>query len=400
MKMNLKTHVREALRQLLSSKLRAFLAVLGILVGTASVVAMVSIGQLAENQILSQFKHLGINLLAVSVFNQNYSQTSSNPAANLSLQNADKIYLASKNITIAAPYVSSYGSVVYDGKALQGSSVGITTNMIKIAQLELAKGRFLSFLDKRDYYAMIGQSLYQKIQQRGISNPIGTQIQVGSWVFTIVGVLKKWPMNFFFNTDFNSAVLVPISTALTMQKNAAINNVAMKIADTGLMTQTENEIKKYVAKHTINKRVDVRSPKSLIDSMKKSSETMTILLGLIGSISLLVGGIGIMNIMLVSVAERHREIGIRKAIGAKSRDIISQFLIEAIVLSIFGGVMGMILGIVVTYIVSLFKGWAFTIFFLPPLIGCLVTIFVGIFFGFYPAWKASKLDPIQTLRSD
>lgn len=400
MKVNLKTHIREALRQLLSSKLRAFLAVLGILVGTASVVAMVSIGQLAENQILSQFKQLGINLLSVSIYDQNGGVRTSNPQANLSIKSANNVGSASKNIMIAAPYISTYGNVVYKGKNLQGSTVGITPNMIDIAQLKLDKGRQLSYLDKKDYFAVIGQTIYQNILKNGVKNPLGTQIDVGKWVFTIVGVLKKWPSNFFFNTDFNNAILVPISTALSMQKTAAINNIAMKVTDTSLMSQTETKIKAYIAKKTIKKRVLIRTPKSLIDSMQKSSETMTILLGLIGSISLLVGGIGIMNIMLVSVAERHREIGIRKAIGAKGKDIISQFLIEAIVLSIFGGVMGMLLGIFVTFIVSVIKGWSFAIFFWPPLLGCLVTIMVGIFFGFYPAWKASKLDPIETLRSD
>lgn len=400
MKMNLKTHLREALRQLLSSKLRAFLAVLGILVGTASVVAMVSIGQLAENQILSQFKSLGINLLSVSIYNSDYSESNKNPAANLSLKAANTINTASKNILIAAPYVSTYGSLAYQGTSLDGSTVGVTSNMSEIAKLKLMDGRNLSFLDHNDYYAVIGNALYHSILKTGVSNPIGTQIHVGGWIFTIVGVLKKWPENFFFNTDFNTAVLVPISTSLSMSKSAAINNVALRIDKTSQMAATEAALKTYISQHTISKRTDIRSPKSLIDSMQKSSETLTILLGLVGSISLLVGGIGIMNIMLVSVAERHREIGIRKAIGAKGKDIITQFLIESVVLSIFGGVAGMILGVAATYVVSIVKGWSFTVFFLPAIVGCLVTVFVGIFFGFYPAWKASKLDPIETLRSD
>ncbi len=398
--MEVKTHIREAFRQLTSSKLRAFLAVLGILVGTASVVAMVSIGRLAENQILLQFEQLGINLLSVSIYPANYNNASADPNANLSLDNANNLGTASSNIEMAAPYVSNYGSFSYQGKPLQGSSVGITPNMMNIASLSLASGRALSFLDNNDYFCVIGSTLYQSIQQQGITNPIGTQIAIGSTIFTIVGVLNPWQTNWFFNTDFNSAALVPISTALSMQKDGKISNVALKINDTNLMTQTEAAITTYIQQHTIKQQVDIRSPKSIIDSMKQSSETMTLLLGLIGSISLIVGGIGVMNIMLVSVAERHKEIGIRLAIGAKQRDIQLQFLIESVTLSIFGGVAGMILGVVVTYGVSLYSKWVFSFFILPPVVGCLVSIMTGVFFGFYPARKASKLDPILTLRSE
>lgn len=400
MSLSLKTHTREALKQLLSSKLRAFLAVLGILVGTASVVAMMSIGQLAENQILAQFKSLGINLLSISIFSNDNQGTASNPMAGLSLQDAENLNTSSSNLTFSAPYISSYGDVIYQGVEQNASTVGITPKMIPMAKLVLDQGRFLSFLDQNNYFCVIGQSLADNLHKQNPNNLINTQIQVGDNIFTIAGILKPWPTNFFFNTDFNQAILIPISTALGMQKNNSVDSIALRVINTSLLPQTELEIKKYIQTHTVNQQVSIRSPKSLIDSMEKSSETMTILLGLIGGISLLVGGIGIMNIMLVSVAERHKEIGIRKAIGAQNKDIILQFLVEAMVLSIFGGVAGMLLGVLIAYIVALTKGWIFAIFLLPPLVGCLVTISVGIFFGFYPAYKASKLDPIQTLRSE
>lgn len=399
--MRLHVHLKEAINQLLSSKLRAFLAVLGILVGTASVVAMVSIGQLAGNQILQQFKQMGINLLSVTISSSgsSYGQNK-NPHAALSLKNAVLLAKSSKDIKIVAPYVSSYGSVIFNGKQIQASTVGINPSMNKIAKLKLDKGRFLSFIDHNDYYCVIGEKVASQMKSVGKSNPIGQNIRVGSNIYTVVGVIKHWPTNFFFNTDFNSAIMIPIETALATEKNAEISSLAVRITDADMLKQTSATIKQFINTHTHKKEVYIRSPKSLIDSAKQSSETLTILLGLIGSIALIVGGIGIMNIMLVSVAERQREIGIRKAIGAKNRDIILQFLIEAIVLSIFGGVVGMILGIVTAYVVAVFKSWPFVIFFLPPVVGCIVTICVGIFFGFYPAYKASKLDPIQTLRGD
>ena len=397
--MNIKTHIREALQQLKASKLRSFLAVLGILVGSASVVAMISFGQLSQAQILSQFKALGMNLLSVSIYPKNYNSKNANPFANLNIQEATNINKISNNIWFAAPYVNTYGNLIYNGHALQGSTDGITPEMFKIAKLKLHMGRELSFLDKKDYFCVIGHNLYQKMQSFGVQNPIGKQIQVGNNMFTVVGVLQKWPMNFFFSTDFNQAVLVPIATAMALQKNAKIQNVAIRLRDTNKSATTRATVKKYIENHTLQQRVTIRSPKSIAQSFEKTSETTTILLGVIGSISLIVGGIGIMNIMLVSVAERHKEIGIRLAIGAKQSDIQMQFMIESVVLSLFGGIVGTLSGVLISYIISLIKGWHFSIFITPPILGAVVTIAVGVFFGFYPARKASKLDPIETLRS-
>lgn len=396
--MTLNSYFKEALRQLASAKLRAFLALLGLLVGTASVVAMVSIGKLAETQILSQFEQLGINLLSISVYSDN-SNTSTSPGIVLDQQSAAQLISASPNITQVAPYYNSYGNIVYNGTSLQGSSVGLTPAMMKIAKLSVAKGRALSFLDNSNYYCVIGADLSNSIAEQGVANPVGSQIRVGNAIFTIVGILQSWPSNFFFNTDFNSAVIIPLGTAMALQKNPAISNIAVQIHDNSKLNQTQDAIKRYISAHTQDQQIQINSPKTIIDSMRKSSSTMTLLLGLIGSISLIVGGIGVMNIMLVSVAERQREIGIRLAIGARARDIQMQFLIEAVTLSILGGISGMLLGILVTYGVSLYSKWQFAFFVMPPIIGGLVSVMVGIFFGFYPARKASKLDPIITLRT-
>ncbi len=397
-------HFREAIRQLLSSKLRAFLAVLGILVGTASLVAMVFIGQLAENQILAQFRSLGINLLAVSIYSQGDEYSAPNIHDSLHLDDAENLIHSSPNISLIAPYTGDYGNVIYQGNSENATAVGITPAMFNIAQLSLQNGRLLSFLDTNDYFCVLGQDLAKRVltesHQKSPESLLNTQIQIGNNIFTIVGILKPWPTNFFFNTDFNSSILIPLSTALGSQKNSSVDNIALRIKTTQELSKTEEQIKIYIKSHTRHQEIIIRSPKSLIDSMAQSSETMTLLLALIGGISLLVGGIGIMNIMLVSVAERHREIGIRKAVGAKNKDIILQFLIEAIVLSLFGGIAGMILGIAIAYTVAFIKSWPFAIFFLPPILGCIVTILIGIFFGFYPAYKASQLDPIETLRSE
>lgn len=397
--MAIRFYISEAIHQLLCYKLRAFLAILGILVGTASVVAMISIGKLAEQQILNQFEQMGINLLAVSIMPKHYGDNT--PMAGLSFADARHVDSVSANIAQVAPYILQYQASRFDNTMLNASTVGITPAIFSLAKLKLQSGRLLSFLDTYDYYALIGYQLALDIKKKtGATSLLGKQITVGNNVFTIVGILQQWPTNFFFQTDFNSSILIPIATALKSQKNAAISSIAVRIHDIAQLSATKDSLTRYINAHTVQQRVNIQSPKSLIDSMKQSAQTMTLLLALIGSISLIVGGIGVMNIMLVSVIERRREIGIRMAIGARPCDIQRQFLIESVVLTVFGGVIGAIIGIVITFGVSLYSHWQFTFFLFPPMIGCLVSILIGTFFGYYPAQKASKLDPIEALRSD
>ena len=400
--MDLGRYFQEALRQLVSSKLRTFLAVLGILVGTASVVAMVSIGLLVQNNILKQFKAMGTNLLSISIQPKNYNNPNKSPFATLTIDSAKNIITASPNIKRVAPYVSSYGSVVYNGHELSGSAVGITPEMYDLAKLNLAKGRFLTYLDvtDNDYFCLIGHQLAMSIKKQGIANPIGTQIRLGQNIFTIVGVLKKWPINWFISADFDQSIIMPLNTAMAINNKAKISNVDVRILNTNLLEATQNAITQYIKVHTIDQQIRITSPKKMIETMEKQQQTMTIFLGLIGGISLLVGGIGVMNIMLVSVAERRREIGIRKAIGARQIDIQMQFLVESITLSLIGGLAGVLLGIVVTYIASLYSKWDFKIFLTPVAVGFFVSVMVGVFFGFYPAKKAAKLDPIASLRAE
>lgn len=396
--MRITSHIQESLRQLLHAKLRSFLAVLGILVGTASVVAMVSIGQLAENQILSQYRQLGINLLSITAYATQQNQNM-NPYAVITLAKTNDLKKVDPNIIELAPYITSYGNIIFRGQSVEGSTVGVSASIQAIAKLQLAAGRFISFLDGRNQYCVIGSSIAKNI---GLTpqETLGKQIRIGQTIFTIVGVLKKWPENFFFSTDFNQSILIPIESALAIRKSIAINNIALQLKNASEESATAKKVKNYLQNHTTNLQIDIHSPQSLIKSMESSSNTMTLLLGLIGSISLLVGGIGVMNIMLVSVSERHREIGIRLAIGACQRDIQLQFLIEAGSLSLFGGIGGMIIGIIATYIVSLYSHWTFSFLLWPPMLGGAVSTLTGIFFGFYPAYKASKLDPISTLRSE
>lgn len=399
--MNLLLHIKEAYGNLVSAKLRSALAVLGILVGTASVVAMVSSGELATAQALAQFKQLGTDLLAITVFDADNSPDSgsnSNPANQLTVAKANGIIKANKKILEVAPYMTTFSPISFEGQSLQGMMIGATQSLQSVIKIKMQSGRFISKLDKYSYFAVIGNKLYKKILHQHLVDPIGQQINLGNTIFTIVGVAAPWQENNFFQADVNSAVIIPIRTVNTISSYAQLNNIVMRLGKAANISAVEKDISAYIDDNVNDKRIFYRSAQEIIASMQAQSRVFTWLLGLIGSISLLVGGIGVMNIMLVSVVERRKEIGIRMAIGARRRDIQKLFLIESVVLSLFGGVLGVLLGVGISAIIAVFAKWAFQLFLFPSLIGFGVSVMIGIFFGFYPAYQASQLDPIETLR--
>lgn len=400
---NIFVHVNEGLQNLYSSKLRSLLALLGILVGTASVVAMVSGGQLATNEAIKQFKTLGTDLISVSLNEaptEGQKGKGGGSRENLTLEQANGLITAHQAILDVAPYTQLYNPVQFHGQEINSTVLGVTGSFARIVHIDMEQGRFISFLDKYGFYCVVGQGIYEEIKKIKLIEPLGKQIQIGKNFFTIVGVAKSWPENSFVYANIDYSVLVPILTSTTMSKYAVINNIIAKLSPDNNIDFIKNKMNEYINLKVPGKQVFFRSAKELIAKMTKQSEILTIFLGLIGSISLIVGGIGVMNIMLVSVVERKREIGVRLAVGARSGDIRTLFLIEAIVLALIGGILGVLLGIVIAYVIAWFSHWEFILFFLPPFIGFTVSVVTGIFFGYYPAYKASKLNPIDALRSE
>lgn len=394
-------HAKEGLRNLYFSKLRAVLALLGVLVGTASVVAMVLGGQLATNEALKEFKSLGTDLLAVSInASSDESRNNAGKMQDMTLQQALALQSVDASITKAAPYTQLFHPLYYQGTPVNGMILGVTQSFADILQIKMQAGRFVSLVDKYEFYAVIGQALYKDLKQISHRDPIGQPLQIGKNIFVIIGVAEEWPENSFVYANIDNAVLVPIMASTLISKYSTISNIIMRLAPDANIPVVEARISKEVMESVSGKQVSFRSAKELIEKMKRQSDILTVFLGLIGSISLIVGGIGVMNIMLVSVVERKREIGIRLAVGATRRDIGALFLTESVMLSLVGGVLGVVIGILIAYIIALIWHWEFTLFILPPLAGFSVSTAVGIFFGFYPAYLASKLDPINALRSD
>lgn len=381
------------------SKMRASLALLGILVGTASVVAMILGGELATNEALKQFKTMGTDLLAVAV-NPSMTQESksSGHLLNLNLQQAFQVKKSNPNILELAPYTQLFHPIFYKTHLLNSIILGVTDSFADIFRLKIPKGRFVSRVDEYRFYCVIGHELYQAMKKISYKEPLGQSIQIGNNLFTIIGAAAPWGENNFMDADINNAVLIPIMASTLINKMMVINNIVMRLKSNADIQTIETNVTSFIQTLLPNKVISFRSAKELIEKMENQNNILTVFLALMGSISLIVGGIGVMNIMLVSVMERRREIGVRRAVGALQSDIWILFLIEAVMLTLIGGSLGVLVGITIVYFIAWIWQWEFTLFLLPPLIGFMISVLTGILSGFYPAYLASRLDPIEALR--
>ena len=392
--------LEQAFRNFAASKLRSFLAVLGILVGTTSVVALVTCGKMATDKALSQLKSLGTDLISVRMYAMQNNQNGP-MARKLSLKEVEQVPTKLDGVDAVAPFINVFSSeILYQGKKLEGSIVGVNEKTHDIFKMSLNQGRFISFLDSFEHYCVIGAKVYEQIKQSDADNVLGKQIWLGKQIYTIIGVLDKKTAHTFFPGDENRTLFIPIKSTALFSTKSNIDMMVLKLKPNQKIDKLRNQLQDYTNQYTKGLKVFITSPKQIIEKMESQSKIFTWLLALIGGISLVVGGIGVMNIMLVSVTERRREIGIRKAIGARPFDIQSMFLTESIVLTFLGGMIGVMIGLIVSLIISHFAHWVFRIYLSPIFAGFFVSVLTGIFFGFYPAYRAAKLDPIDALRMD
>jgi putative ABC transport system permease protein len=397
-----------ALRALRVNKMRSGLTMLGIVIGVSAVIGMIAVGSGAKAQITTHIASIGSNLLIV----RSGSSTSgglrmgSGTVPTLTVDDSEAILNEIPSVKLVAPELSGTAQVVHGNQNWSTSITGTMPEMLEIRNWPVVSGRPFTQQDVNGAtkVCLLGWTVMENLF--GGVNPIGQIIRIKNMPFAVIGVLsykgQSGPGHVHDDT-----IMVPLTTAqkrlFGMQFPGMVQGISIQVRDLELIKEAEHQIKALLRqRHRIPQNEDndftVRNITEVMAVAEESADVMSLLLGAIASISLIVGGVGIMNIMLVSVTERTREIGIRIAVGAKSRDILLQFLIESLVLSLIGGGLGIAIGIGGTYVLSNFTQWPTLISIRAVLLSLLFAASVGVFFGFYPARKASLLNPIEALR--
>jgi putative ABC transport system permease protein len=395
------TIVKVGIKSLLANKLRSILAMLGIIIGVAAVIAMLAMGSGAQKQVMDRFASMGSNLLTVSPGQRGSRGVVTGTQQNLTLDDAEAIAREVKGVAMVAPSVQGNGQLKYLNKNTRTGILGTSTTYFVIRDIRIERGRLFTEgeIDSTARVAVIGPTAATNVF--GQNDPLGEMAKINGLNFKIVGITKAKGDGFGSPDD---RITIPYTTAMQQlfgttylrgidvqaESEADLNAVQAGVTELlrkrhKLLTEAENDFE-------IRNMVEIR------DSVNEVTSTFKYLLGGIAAISLLVGGIGIMNIMLVTVTERTREIGIRKAIGATEGNILSQFLAESVIISGLGGVIGLSLGIGIAKVVPRFIPMPTVVDWTSAILAISVAAGIGIFFGFYPAWRAARLDPIEALR--
>ena len=401
--MNLIGTLQTAFSSLWSNKLRAGLTVLGVVIGVAAVISLMSVGRGAQEAVTSRIQSLGTNLLFVRP---------DSGASTLTLEDANALLdpIFAPDVAAVAPELSTTGLVVAGRENTTTQIVGVTPQYESVRNFSVGSGQFISSsqVDNRSEVAVLGSQVSETLY--GLRDPVGQTIRINGRQFTIIGVLESRGGTALGNQD--NQVLVPITTAYyrlasqrTTQGDISVQSISVEVTGEEAIDDALQQISTVLRlRHRITGENDfiITSQQDVIETLEETTETFVVFLGAIAGISLLVGGIGIMNIMLVSVTERTREIGIRKAVGAKRRNILFQFVAEATLLSLGGGGIGVVVGLVLSELLDgrTLGGQSFQTAFSGDIavLALLVSVAIGLFFGIYPAMRAARLHPIDALR--
>ncbi len=395
-------------KTLLANKVRTALSMLGILIGVAAVVAMLAIGRGAQQALEKDLASLGSNLLVlrsggVRIGGVSQQAGQGSGIARLSSEDANSLVERIALIKAVAPTVTGRGQVTFLNRNWNTEVVGTTVAYSRMRDYTTEQGRFFTEEDnlKRARVAVLGQTVTREMF--GSRDPIGQYIKINKINFLVIGVLTEKGSGGF--NDRDDIIITPLFTAMhRLLGKDYVDSINIEVADSERLEEAEERILDHIYERKrvpLSQQDDAFKIMNMADiqqAVTQSNNTMSMLLATIAAISLLVGGIGIMNIMLVSVTERTKEIGLRKAIGARRRDILLQFLTESIVVSVVGGLWGILLGALITTLLSLFTGWSTSISFASVMLSFVFSALIGIIFGSYPAQKASKLNPIEALR--
>ncbi len=393
-----------ALRSLIANKLRTFLTTLGIIIGVASVISMIAIGEGAKKSTLSTISKFGTNIISVKPGRKKKRHVSGDRVVTLTLKDARAIESGVPLITGVAAQVYKSAQLKYSSKNTNTTVRGADEDYSRLANFTIDRGRFFNsdeIITSRQV-VVLGATVVKNLFGESIDNPVGETLKVDGKNYLIIGVMEaKGALSWY---DPDDQVFIPVTTAqkrlFGMDHVQSIDVQAAKIEDLEAIKEDIDRLLRL--RHNIREGEDsdfhVQNSAQWLNSWGDAAKTFTYLLGGVAAISLMVGGIGIMNIMLVSVTERTREIGIRKAIGAKKREIMEQFLIESVLMSFLGGGIGIGLGLVIAKTVSKMGGWDTVVSLESILLAFGFSVGIGIFFGYYPANKAANMNPIDALR--
>ncbi|HOW35641.1 MAG TPA: ABC transporter permease [Candidatus Omnitrophota bacterium] len=398
-------YLRQASQAMLSHKMRSFLSILGILIGVAAVIAMLALGTGAKEAIEKQLASLGSNLIMVMPGSSRIHGVSLGAGAvtRFTFQDVAAIEKLTGLVKKVSPSVTGRGQLVYANKNWNTQVEGVGVNYAEIRAATPAVGRF--FTDEevrvRDKVAVLGTTV--AAQLFGDADPIGETIKINLVNFKVIGILPAKGATGFRDQD--DTVVIPVTTAMyRVFGKEYLDSISVEADGPDVVEEAQDAISGLIIKqHRLmtedeQDSFQIRNMADIKNTLTSTTKTMSLLLGAIAAISLLVGGIGIMNIMLVSVTERTREIGLRKAVGANNKDIMVQFMIEAVLMSFIGGIAGILLGGGVSVLITLFVGWAVRVSWFSVILATTFSLVVGVVFGMWPAQKASQLDPIEALR--
>jgi len=404
--MNVLNLFRIALRALQRNKLRAFLTMLGIIIGVAAVIAMVAIGQGSKKSIQDQLSSMGSNMITIRP-NSNVTagaRLDFSSVQTLTINDVNALKKQSKFLAAVSPSISNRGQVINGALNWTTSMQGISPDYLIIRSWPLKEGIIFSDNDiaSAAKVCLVGQTVVDNVFSPG-EDPLGKVIRFNKIPFTIIGVLAKKGETAFGQDQDDIIVALYTTVQQRISGSIYLQNIYASALDENSTTQAVAEIEQIMRdSHKLKADEEddfsIRTQAELISTFSSTSQLLTVLLTAIAAISLVIGGIGIMNIMYVSVTERTKEIGLRMAIGARGHDILLQFLVEAILISITGGLIGIALGITASKMINLFLHWPTLVSQSSITLSFLVCAITGIFFGYYPALKASKLDPIEALR--
>lgn len=410
--MNYSNLLKIALRAIAANKMRSFLTCLGIIIGVASVITMLAIGQGSKRSIQANIAEMGSNMIMISPGADMRGGVRQDPSAmqTLKLEDYNAIKDQCSYVKAVSPTVNSSGQFINGNNNTQSTIYGVDLDYLEIRQLTVSNGEMFTETDVRTSakVCVLGQTVVDYLFPDG-SDPIGKVVRFNKIPFRVVGVLKKKGYN-SMGMDQDNLALAPYTTVMKrILAQTYLGGINCSAITEGVTDQATEQISEILRRnHKLKEATDtsdgdeddftIRSQEELSSMMSSTTNMLTILLGCVAGISLIVGGIGIMNIMYVSVTERTREIGLRMSVGARGIDILNQFLIEAILLSVTGGIIGVLLGIGSSYAVNVLARWPIYIQPWSIIMSFAVCTFTGVFFGWYPAKKAARLDPIEAIR--